>query len=128
MRNVILIAVVAWAGCSSNGVELGGDATSADAAADALALGVDSERFLDDLTGDEHLALCEWMVAIQGGPHSIDCGGGITVTIDPVAECLQLEWPHCQVGLLADCVAAQSYDLCASSPPACAVFYECVAG
>lgn len=125
-RLVVLSLLV---GCSAESDPASVDAGGlVDAGDDELVLGVSSERYLDDLTAAEHEALCTWMVEIQGGPHSVECGGGVTITIDPVASCLELVWPHCQVGLLADCVAAQAVDLCASSPAECAAFYQCAGG
>jgi len=91
-------------------------------------LTVPDGTYLDQLTPDQANALCTWMADVQGGPRTIDCGGGTMVTIDPVADCLQNPWPHCQVGLLRPCIEAQATDECASAPPACMAFYQCAGG
>ena len=88
---------------------------------------VDRELFLDELTPQDWTEICTWMVDIQGGPHSVECGDGVTITVDTVEECSsRTEFPHCAVGLLADCVAAQAEDLCGDAPAACDTFYACV--
>jgi len=91
-------------------------------------LSVPDATYLDELTPDDAMALCTWMVDIQGGPHTIDCGGGTMITIDPVADCLQNTWPHCQVGLLRPCIEAQALDECGPAPAACTAFYQCAGG
>jgi len=92
-------------------------------------LDVDRNLYLDELTEEDLRELCEWMVAIQGGPHSVDCGDGVMVTIDRVDDCLaQPYWPHCPVGLHAKCVETQATDLCAAASLECEQFYECVYG
>ena len=95
----------------------------------AVELTIDSERFLDELAPDEWEAVCEWMVTIQGGPHTVECDEGISITVDTVEVCAeQTEFPHCQLGLLAECVRGQADDLCADAPQACDDFYACVYG
>ena len=88
---------------------------------------VDREFFLDELSPQDWTEICTWMIEIQGGPHSVECGEGVTITIDTVDECSnRSEFPHCAVGLLADCVTAQAEDLCGDAPAACDTFYACV--
>jgi hypothetical protein len=91
-------------------------------------LAVPDATYLDELTADQARDLCTWMVGIQGGPHTIDCGGGTKVTIDPVADCLQNVWPHCTVGLLRPCIEGQAKDECGAAPAACTAFYQCAGG
>lgn len=51
--------------------------------------GVDSGKTLGALSASEQTALCEHIVEVQGGAgHVSDCGGGVTVTTDTVAECV----------------------------------------
>jgi hypothetical protein len=91
--------------------------------------GVDPERFLDELEAEEWEQICTWMVDIQGGPHTLACGDGVSITIDTVESCAERsEFPHCQVGLLVACVSAQAEDLCGDAPEACDDFYTCVYG
>ena len=90
---------------------------------------VDLERFLDELEPGDWEAICTWMVEIQGGPHTLQCDEGVSITIDTVEECAERsEFPHCQVGLLVACVSAQAEDLCGDAPAACDDFYACVYG
>ena len=90
---------------------------------------VDRELFLDEISPEDWTEICGWMVELQGGPHSVECGDGITVTIDTIQECSsRTEFPHCAVGLLIDCVDAQAEDLCGDAPAACDTFYTCVYG
>ena len=87
------------------------------------------EDFLDELAFEQWVEVCEWMVEIQGGPKSVDCGDGITVTVDTVEDCSTREdFPHCQVGQLMDCVREQSQNLCGNAPVSCTTFYACVYG
>jgi hypothetical protein len=137
---VVLIAIAPFAACGHGdrgAVDAGRlDAGTADAGtADAVpapdatpALGVPDGTYLDELTADQAHDLCTWMVDVQGGPHTIDCGGGTKITIDPVADCLQNLWPHCQVGLLRPCIEAQAKDECGPAPAACTAFYQCAGG
>jgi hypothetical protein len=106
----------------------GHDAPIADAAPghDAgLVLTVPDDTYLDELTGEQANTLCTWVVDVQGGPHTIDCGNGTQITIDPAEDCLQNPWPHCQVGSLRTCIEAQAVDQCGPAPAACTAFYEC---
>jgi hypothetical protein len=89
------------------------------------ALSVPDATYLDQLTSDQATALCTWMVDVQGGPHTITCTDGTQITIDPVADCLQNPWPHCQVGSLRACIEAQVVDQCGAAPAACTAFYQC---
>ena len=90
---------------------------------------VDEERYLDELEPADWQSICRWMVEVQGGPHTVSCGEGVSVTVDTVEVCMeQTEFPHCEVGLLLACVRAQADDLCADAPPACDDFYACVYG
>ena len=91
--------------------------------------GVDPDRFLDELEASEWEQICTWMVDIQGGPHTVECGDGVSITIDTVESCSErTDFPHCQVGLLVACVSAQAEDLCGDAPAACDDFYACVYG
>ncbi|MBI4509254.1 MAG: hypothetical protein HY698_06435 [Deltaproteobacteria bacterium] len=100
------------------------DARAEEPDADPLS-GLDAS-YLDELRPEEWAALCQWMASVQGGPRTVRCDGGISVTVNPVAECLaQSERPHCTVGSLRACVSAEALDLCASAPAECRVFYEC---
>ena len=91
--------------------------------------GVDESRYLDELEPSEWELICQWMVEVQGGPHTVECGDGVSVRVDTVEVCVeQDEFPHCEVGLLVACVQGQAEDLCADAPPACDDFYACVYG
>ena len=90
---------------------------------------IDEGRYLDELDSSEWALICAWMVEVQGGPHTVACGEGVSVTVDTVEVCMeQSEFPHCEVELLVACVRAQADDLCADAPPACDDFYACVYG
>ena len=142
LRTLGALIVIGFVGCGTDTspLEDGADAalssenpssseSSAEDADVAEGLTVGAERFLDELTADEWEAVCEWMVTIQGGPHTVVCDEGISITVDTVEVCAeQTEFPHCQVGLLAECVRGQAEDLCADAPPACDDFYACVYG
>jgi hypothetical protein len=86
----------------------------------------DDAAYMDALDASTWAALCQWMVDTQGGPHSVSCDGGVSVTIDPVSDCLtQTARPHCTVGVFRACITAQARDLCADAPPECKAFYAC---
>lgn len=52
--------------------------------------GVDRFGLLRDLAADEWQSLCEWSIEAQGGPgHETDCGGGVTITVNTVDECVE---------------------------------------
>ena len=133
----MLIAIAPLAACGKKSDGGAADARAIDAMATADAapmvdaapmLTVPDGTYLDQLTADQVKTLCTWMVDVQGGPHTIDCGDGTKITIDPVDDCLQNEWPHCEVGLLRPCIEAQAKDPCGKAPPACTTFYQCVGG
>lgn len=92
-----------------------------------ISLTISTERYLDELNAQEWEQVCTWMVDVQGGPHSVECSQGVTITVETVAECSQrTDFPHCTVGLLVDCVAEQAKDLCQDAPVECDRFYDCV--
>ncbi len=127
LASLVFVALAACGGSASPAA----DARAADAAPvpdGAPVLSVPDATYLDALTPDDAMALCTWLVDIQGGPHTIDCGDGTMITIDPVADCLQNVWPHCQVGLLRPCIEAQAQDECGPAPAACVAFYQCAGG
>jgi hypothetical protein len=132
MRIAFACTFIVFVGCQATDDPLPVEADAAASVsvdADATALDLDRGQYLDDLTPDELAELCEWMVAVQGGPHTVDCGDGVMVTIDPVDDCLaQPQWPHCEVGLIADCIETQAADLCADASPECDAFYACAFG
>jgi hypothetical protein len=133
MRLLPLSLTIVVAGCGGGDPHAPATVDAAVAAVDAAIdaaprLSVPDAAYLDDLTSAQELDLCTWMVDVQGGPHTVDCGGGTHVTIDPVDSCLENPWPHCQVGLLRTCIEGQVADLCADAPPACTAFYQCAYG
>src|SRR5258706_16037956 len=91
-----------------------------------LRVAFDDSAFMDALDSATWAALCQWMVDTQGGPHSVSCDGGVSVSIDPVSDCIaQTARPHCTVGVFRACIAAQARDLCANAPAEGRTFYQC---
>jgi hypothetical protein len=92
--------------------------------------GVDGDKYVDELTAEEARQLCEWGVEKQGGPMTKMCGGGVTITVRTVDECVasfQGEGaPHCQVSVAEDCLDALDGEPCnLFSKSECATFVAC---
>ena len=133
---LVALSTLAIAGCGEGPVTDDSGSTVSASSSEELddqvvddATGVDPDRFLDELEAEEWEQICAWMVDIQGGPHTVACGDGVSITIDTVESCAERsDFPHCQVGLLVACVSAQAEDLCGDAPEACDDFYACVYG
>lgn len=106
--------------------------------------GVSSGKQVVSLSDGEISDLCEYLVEVAGPNRTIDCGGGVTITIenDTVSECVaDLELTAtvatsctATVGDVEDCIKdladMSDADICADKPfpGSCAIWFsaECV--
>lgn len=112
----------------TNGATDGGstDGGSTGAVAPTNRPPVDEEAHMDELSDEQWAEVCDWMIELQGGPHSEECEDGTTITINTVEECAdEPDRPHCKVELLAECVLQHADDICGPAPAACHEFYDC---
>ena len=69
--------------------------------------GIDRSRTLGDLNAGELSDLCEFTLDAAGGAGAeFECGDGVTVTNDTMAECLEgfeANQASCTVGVVEDC-------------------------
>ena len=92
--------------------------------------GVDPSMRVTELSPDDSIAFCEWMIEAQGGAgHTQDCGGGLDVTVNTVEECIESfngETCGVTVGEIEECIFAIDGDSCALlTEPRCEVFFDC---
>ena len=96
--------------------------------------GVAPHKRVGDLSGDEMRALCTWVIERQGGEGAVhDCGDGVSVRLDTVAECVaeQDDFSGCSltVSQLEVCVLDAGPDPCrAPATPTCQPLGECLFG
>ncbi len=96
--------------------------------------GVDSNKHINTLSTSEAQTFCEWAVEEQGGAgHVTDCGGGVMVTADTVAECEtnQANLVATCAATVADaeaCMTAMGADPCNFEHPECAALIACTPG
>jgi len=118
MRTTIYVLVVAMAACG------GGSGTS----------GVDSSKHVNSLSDGEAQTFCEWAVDEQGGAGTVtDCGDGLTITVDTVAECVAKQGNYTSdcAATVADaeaCTTAIGNDPCSFGGNACAALFACIPG
>lgn len=96
--------------------------------------GIDRDKPITELTGDEIVAFCEWAVDAQGGAGSEYECDGVTFTVPTVDECAQgVSAPDaCSTvtyGELEACYEAFAADPCTGfGSPECAELIECSQG
>lgn len=95
--------------------------------------GVDSSKYVDELTADDVAKLCDWYTSELGGARQVMCGAELTVTVNSTDECKSEDFgmgaPHCQVSVLEACVEALGGDPCKLfSAEACGTYLECAFG
>lgn len=121
MRPLLLMTLVAC-----------GDPSSIDADTDppaAPTLDVDLDQTLDELTADQWAEVCDWMIETQGGVRTEECGDGVSVSVQTMAECTDAPvLPACELALLVDCVLSTGTDICADATEPCAAFNICAMG
>ena len=94
--------------------------------------GVDGSKTVVSMTATEKQTFCEWVVATQGGAgHTTECGDGITVTTQTVAECVQSFselTTNCPVTVsqAESCNLAVAANACSFGGEACAALFECI--
>ena len=82
--------------------------------------------YLDELSSEQWLNTCQWMVSVQGGSRTVDCVDGMMVTIEPAEACAQKTLrPHCAASVLVDCIQARQDRVCGPEPIECIKYYEC---
>ena len=89
--------------------------------------GVDTSKFIDELTPAELQQLCEWGEAEQGGAREVSCGENTTTSVKSAAECAaDTDLPHCTVSNLEDCINSIGGDPCKIlSTQECATYVQC---
>jgi hypothetical protein len=93
--------------------------------------GVDSSKYLDQLSASERAQFCTWaIVTEQGGSVTATvtktCPDGSKTDIEAEKSCESDAKPHCQVSLLESCVTATGGDPCKTgSTPACMPYVQC---
>lgn len=91
--------------------------------------GVDANKSLGDLTTSEVQALCEWGVEEAGGAREVDCGGGLTSSIEPVSKCVADYTAYegsCKVEVVEACITSIDGDPCnLSKTPECGAMISC---
>ena len=96
--------------------------------------GVTLDSRVGELSDDDMHALCTWVIGQQGGEGAMhDCGGGLSVTLDTVNECVaeQGDYSDCTltVAQMEDCVLDAGANPCqAPSTPACEPLGACLFG
>jgi hypothetical protein len=94
--------------------------------------GVDGSKTVISMSASEKQTFCEWVVERQGGAgHTTECGDGVTVTTQTVAECvagfadLTSNCPL-TVSQAETCNLAIAADACSFGGEACAPVFECI--
>lgn len=89
--------------------------------------GVDSDKYVDELTTEEVTTLCEWAAEEQGGPGEKTCTADSKITVRTTAECVaDMNRPHCQVKLIEDCFASIDGNSCNILTSAeCGAYVQC---
>lgn len=107
--------------------------------------GVSGDKKLTALSDAEMTSLCEYFGDLYGPKRTVDCGGGVTITVggQPTAECVaslkesQMQFPNCQATVAQgeDCAEALSkytdQQLCSDTtqlPAACAPLFSAECG
>lgn len=86
--------------------------------------GVDSSKYLDELTADEAASLCEYYLD-KTGTEAKTCGA-ITFTPRTQEQCVADARPHCTVELLETCADALGDDTCELfTKEECAPYFAC---
>ena len=94
--------------------------------------GVDGAKPIISMTVSEKQTFCEWLVAEQGGPdHVTECGGGVSVTTQTVAECVAgfADFsPTCAATVAQGeaCAIAVGAAPCSFGGEACAPIFACI--
>ena len=92
--------------------------------------GLDSSLELLDLSAGEVEQLCEYVVDVQDGPRTVECGDGVTVELSGVEECVEdfdFLSDDCAATVLdaERCAEDLGADPCALFAPSCAPLFEC---
>lgn len=96
--------------------------------------GVPPDERVGDLSADEMRDLCAWVIGRQGGEGAMyECGNGLSVTLDTVAECVaeQDDYASCSltVAQMEECVIEAGPNPCqAPFTPACQPLGQCQFG
>ncbi len=94
--------------------------------------GVDGSKPVVTMTASEKQTFCEWVVAQQGGAgHTTDCGNGVTVTTQTVAECVAgfadlIATCPATVAQGEACASASAAAPCSFGGEACAPLFACI--
>ncbi|HEU4726520.1 MAG TPA: hypothetical protein VFT22_01465 [Kofleriaceae bacterium] len=93
--------------------------------------GVSGSKKLVELSPSDKDKLCSYTVDVEGGAREVDCGGGLTVTLEDKASCIT-DFD----GLSASCTAtvddaegcaeAEGKDPCHVDVGACSALFQCV--
>ena len=90
--------------------------------------GIESSKYMDELSSDEISTLCDWMLEQQGGVGvETDCGDGLSTTTPTKDECTATTTlPHCQVSAVESCMEALDGNSCnLLSADGCADYMTC---
>jgi hypothetical protein len=89
--------------------------------------GVDSSKYVDQLSASETASLCMFTIASQGGTGAKMCSDGTSVNVPAEMDCeSQMIKPHCQVSTVEACFSALGGDGCKLlMTSACAPYIQC---
>jgi hypothetical protein len=91
--------------------------------------GVDSTKYLDELSETERLRLCSWAIPREGGAGTYTCSDGTTGTIYTTEQCAAspvTTTAHCLVSLVEACVLSLDGDPCQMrTSAACVSYMQC---
>ncbi|MDH5676337.1 MAG: hypothetical protein OEZ06_29735 [Myxococcales bacterium] len=127
----------AWACGDDAGASMAQDTDAASARADggagSLGLGesgLAADQLLSSLGDAEALQLCQWASGLPGVGEEIDCGDGLTVTVEVERQCQVALLATCEV-MVADveaCLLATVEAPCELVAAPCDPLFACSAG
>jgi hypothetical protein len=93
--------------------------------------GVQSDKRLVDLSASEISEFCAYQVDVEMAPRTVDCGGGLTITLKNQADCVTSFgqfMPSCTatVSQGETCAEAVGSDPCNFGGAACTAILQCV--
>jgi hypothetical protein len=93
--------------------------------------GVSGSQKLSELSSSDQDAVCSYTVDVAGGAREVDCGGGLTVTIDDEATCVDnFDMFDASCTATVDdaegCAEAQGKDPCHVDAAACGAVFSCL--
>jgi hypothetical protein len=116
IRNPSLLLVVMIVGCGGAGKS-----------------GVQSDKRLVDLNATEISDFCSYVVDVEMAPRTVDCGGGLTITLKNQADCISsfgqfMASCAATVSQGETCAEAVGANPCATENPACVPLLQCAGG